>query len=315
MGPIFWIIVFIISLFALIKSSDIFTEKAEKIGLSLGMPSFVVGVTIVAIGTSLPELVSSIFAVIGGSSEIVLGNVLGSNIANIFLVLGIAAIIGKKLKISSGGIHIDLLFLIGSAFFLFLSLLDGVFSIGEGILSLLLGTIYIIYITKLSKKNQEIKKEMSDIKKEKLSFGFWIIFILSLVLIFFGAKYTIESVIQLSSIFNIAKELIAITAVALGTSLPELMVTISAARKGKPEIAIGNVLGSNIFNTLFVMGIPALIGSLTISPIMLSFGLPTMLVATLLYFFIIKDRDMTSWEGWLLLVFYIFFIGRLFNLF
>ena len=136
MGPIFWIIVFIISLFALIKSSDIFTEKAEKIGLSLGMPSFVVGVTIVAIGTSLPELVSSIFAVIGGSSEIVLGNVLGSNIANIFLVLGIAAIIGKKLKISSGGIHIDLLFLIGSAFFLFLSLLDNFKVSLNGLLSI-----------------------------------------------------------------------------------------------------------------------------------------------------------------------------------
>jgi cation:H+ antiporter len=314
MVPFLWIIIFIISLAVLIKSSDIFTEKAEKIGFHLGMPAFVVGVTIVAIGTSLPELISSIFAVLQGSSEIVLGNVVGSNITNIFLVLGIAAIMGKRLKVSSRIIHIDLLFLIGSAFFLFLSILDGKFSLLEGVLSLLIGIIYITYITKLSKRNNEIQKEMKGFTKEKLSFNFWISFILGVVLIFFGAKYTIESVINLSQIFNIATELIAVTAVALGTSLPELMVTISAVKKGKSEIAIGNVLGSNIFNTFFVMGIPALIGTLTIPKIMFNFGMPVMIVATLLYFFIVKDREITPWEGWLLLIFYVFFIGNIFNL-
>ena len=309
-----WVIIFIISLAVLVKASDFFTTSAEKIGLHFKIPPFIIGVTIVALGTSLPELISSIYAVFNGASEIVVGNVIGSNITNIFLVLGIAAIVAKKMKISFELIHVDLPLLIGSALFLTLALLDKVFSMGEAILSIIGIIIYLIYTTKIQ-KGHTTKKTKKEVKSlEKFQWHTVVILIASALFIFIGAKYTVESVINISEILNIGKEIIAITAVALGTSLPELVVSITAARKGKAEIAVGNVLGSNIFNTFAVMGIPALFGNLTIPNSILTFGLPVMIVATLLYLFITQDKEITRWEGSLLLLFYVFFVGKTFGL-
>jgi len=320
MLPLFiWVVIFIVSLIVLIKASDYFTDSAEKIGLYFGLPAFIVGVTIVAIGTSLPELVSSIFAVLKGSSEIVVGNVVGSNITNIFLILGIAAIIGKKIKVTYELVHVDLPLLIGSAFLLAVTIWDGIFTLPEALLCIGSIILYLLYTINVEKKHEDIetKKEMKEElkKRRKLDWKTLIILVVSAFFIYLGAEYTIESVIKLSEILNIGKEIIAISALSLGTSLPELMVTISAARKGKSELAVGNVLGSNIFNALAVMGIPAFFGTLIIPHNILTFGLPMMLVATLLYFFITQDKEITKWEGWMLIIFYVFFIGKVFNLF
>ncbi|MAG91338.1 conjugal transfer protein TraR [Candidatus Woesearchaeota archaeon] len=314
-----WVGIFLVSLFVLIKASDYFTEAAEKIGLFFRVPAFIIGVTIIAIGTSLPELISSIIAVLKGSSEIVIANVIGSNIANIFLILGIAAILSKKLKINFELIHVDLPFLVGSAFLLAITVWDGVFTLAEGLLSIVGIIIYSIYTIKSEErlKDKEIKKEMKGYLKKRRKLGIKTVFVLIIsgVFIYIGANYTIESVIKLSEILNIGKELIAITAVALGTSLPELTVTLNLAKKGKPEMAVGNILGSSIFNALAVMGIPALFGALIIPQSILTFGLPMMLIATLLYFFITQDNEITIWEGYMLIIFYVFFIGKLFNIF
>ena len=314
-----WIAVFVASLFVLIKASGYFTHSAEKIGLFFGLPVFIVGVTIVAIGTSLPELISSIFAVLRNSSEIVVGNVVGSNITNIFLILGIAAIVGKKLKITYELIHVDLPILVGSAFLFAAMIWDGVFTLPEALLSIVGIIIYFLYTINSEKRHEdvEIKKEMKEElrKKKKLDTKTIAILVVSAVFIFIGAKYTIESVIKLSEIFNLGKEIIAISVVALGTSLPELAVSITAVRKRKPEIAVGNILGSNIFNTFVVMGVPAFFGALIIPQSILSFGLPMMLIVTLMFFFITQEKEITKWEGYLLLLFYVFFIGKLFNLF
>ncbi|MAE42916.1 conjugal transfer protein TraR [Candidatus Woesearchaeota archaeon] len=314
-----WILVFVISLFVLIKASSYFTNSAEKIGLYFGMPAFIIGVTIVAIGTSMPELISSIFAVLKNSSEIVVGNVIGSNIANIFFILAIAAIIGKKLKITYGILHVDLPILVGSAFLFALMIWDGIFTLPEALLLILGIVIYFLYTLSLEKEHEdvEIKKEMKKelTRKKRLDAKTIAVLAVSAVFIYIGAKYTIEAVINLSEIFSLGKEIIAASAVALGTSLPELTVSIIAARKGKPEIAVGNVLGSNIFNTFVVMGVPALFGTLIIPQNIITFALPMMLVATLLFFFIAQEKEVTKWEGYLLLLFYVFFIGKLFNLF
>ena len=325
-----WLGVLVISLFVLIKSSDYFTDSAEKIGLWLGIPTFFIGVTIVAIGTSLPELISSIIAVFNNSSEIVIGNVLGSNIANIFLILGFAGIISRKhLKLSRSLLHVDLPFLLGTCFLLAIMIWDGKFTFFEGILSLFVLLIYSFYLIKTRERpEKEVRKQLRGVKgelanhqfkklppKKKLSLKVWIILLISIAFIYLGAKYTIESVINLSFLLNIGKEIIAISAVALGTSLPELIVTISAAKKGKPEIAVGNILGSNIFNILGVMGIPALFGILIIPSHILTFTLPVMIIATLMFLFITLDKEITKWEGWLLFVFYVLFIVKLFNLF
>ena len=314
-----WSVIFIISLIVLVKSADLFTSSAEKIGVRLGISAFIVGVTIVAVGTSLPELVTSLFAVFKGSTEIVASNVVGSNITNIFLVLGVAAILSrKKIKTSFGLIHVDLPFLIGSAFLFAITIIDGVFTFWEGIICLFTAVIYFIYTIKVSTKSTEkkIAKEVkSVVKLEKSRIIPWIILLIGAVLIYFSAGYLVESIIQLSTILDIGIGVITITAVALGTSLPELAVSVSAIRKGNMGMAVGNVLGSCIFNVLVVMGIPALFSRLTVPAEVIFFAMPMMLMATVLYFFIVQDDEITKWEGWLLVIFYVFFLGKMFNLF
>jgi len=300
------IAIFIASLIVLVKASDYFVNAAERIGLALGMSSFVVGVVIVGIGTSLPELVSSVLAVVGGSSEIVIGNVLGSNITNILLVLGVAAVIGKEFSIDYDLMKVDLPILLGSSFLLALMIWDTNFSTGEAILCLICLVIYIL--------NSFVKQpELEDEKRETAGGKYWMMLLLSPVFIFLGAKFTVDSVIAMSKILGIGAEVIALSAVALGTSLPEVMVTISATRKGNPEMAIGNIIGSNIFNTFVVMGVSALVGTLTIPKAIIEFSLPVFIFATVLYVVITMDKKVNRWEGGLLLAFYLFFIGQLYG--
>ena len=308
---IIWLIIFIVSLFVLIKASDFFTDAAEKIGISLGISPFLVGVTIVSIGTSLPELVSSIIAVYQNSSEIVFGNVMGSNIANIFLIIGTASLISSPLKILYELINVDLPLFVGSAFLLGLTVLDSNFSINEAIICILGYVVYVFYTISSGKEEQQ--SETIDTSQKSFPVKQIVIVIVSALFVFFGATYTIKSVTKISEILEIGKELIALSAVALGTSLPELIVTISAARKGNPEIAVGNVLGSNIFNSLIVMGIPRLTGKLEIPDDVLGSGLLVLLVGTILFFFVTQDKQVTRWEGLIFFIFYGWFIGNIFG--
>ena len=137
--------------------------------------------------------------------------------------------------------------------------------------------------------------------------------LISGIFIFLGAKYTIDSLIKISDQLSIGKDIIAVSAVALGTSLPELMVTINAARKGKAELAVGNVIGSNIFNVFVVIGVPGLIMPLPVSEALLTHSVPTLLAASLLMFFIVQDNKITTWEGWLFMMLYGWFMGTVFG--
>jgi cation:H+ antiporter len=135
--------------------------------------------------------------------------------------------------------------------------------------------------------------------------------ILAAVFLFYGAKYTVDSVIQLSLFLMVPSEIIAATVVAFGTSLPEVMVAIFAAKEGKAELALGNVLGSSIFNSYIVMGIPSFIGNIYVPDSVIAFSLPLMVIVSLLFFFFTQDKEITKWEGWMLVIFYIFFIMKL----
>ena len=315
MNLFIWLGIFVVSLYILVKSADKFTEFAERIGLKLGMSPFVVGLTIIAIGTSLPELISSIMAVLSGSSDMVIGNVLGSNIANICLILGIGAILIKKGKIEHDLRSIDLPFLIISIFLLGIFMLDGKITMLEGIFSLIGIIIFILYMK--SNIKDATKKEIAKgvlIQKDgssllKLGIGL----IVSSAFIFLGAKYTIDSAIQLSSLLNIGKSIISASAIAIGTSLPELSVTISLVKKKNITGAVGNVLGSNIFNTLGVIGISSLLGTLIVNEFMLIFVLPITLIATFMFYIITNDQKISKWEGALLLLFYLVFMTKLFT--
>jgi len=290
------------------------------VGSVSGIPSFIIGVTIVSVGTSLPELASSIVAVLRNSSEIVVGNVVGSNIANIFLVAGVPAIFWKRLLVSREYIKLDLLLLFGSALILTAMIWDGVFTLPEAILCVAGIAIYMTYIVKAEKARSKLnEKAIKDERtREEKKQTKWIIFkaliilVLCSFVIYLSAKYTIESVIKLSEILGIGQEIIAASAVALGTSLPELAVSLSAAKKGEADIVAGNIIGSNIFNTLAVMGISALFGTLVIPASILRFGLPIMLIATLLFILTLYDKKITRLEGWIAVLFYILFISSMF---
>lgn len=308
-----WIIVFILSLTLLIFSSDWFVDAAEKIGIFFKWPSFIVGVIIVGIGTSLPELASSIASVIQGSSEIVVGNVLGSNIANIFLVLGVAAIAGKYFELKYDILKVDIPFLITSALIISLMLRDLNFSIIEAVICLIFLFIY-VYISLKSNAIDEIIEDFEEGKNHDVKFLTWIMLVISPLLISIGANYAIKAVINISEILKVGNEVIALSAVALGTSLPEVMVTIQASKKGNMEMAVGNVIGSNIFNTFAVMGISAFIGKLTIPVDIMSLTVPVFLGATLMFIIITSDKKIFRFEGVLLIGFYIYFIGNLFGL-
>jgi len=326
MDILLWSLAFAGALAAVIKSADYFTRYAEKLGLLLKVSPFIIGVTVVSIGTSLPELATSIAAVFQGNSEIVIGNVVGSNTANILLVLGITAIVGKHIYIDKEIINVDLPIVLGSVIVLFLTTLDGIFEVTDGIICILMLITYIVYnvrshrvvppeeAKKISKIKRETKEEESPIKKKTLTLKYIIFITLSGTAIAAASHYTIMAVTNLSLLLNVKKEIIAISAVAIGTSLPELVVSVMAAAKGKGEMAIGNIMGSNIFNVLGVMGITSMFGSLTIPPEMISFTIPALLFITILYIFSSMDKEVTQWEGITFLLIYIAFMGKTFGL-
>lgn len=306
-----WLGVFVLSLVVLVKASDYFTDFSEKLGLALRIPPFIVGIIIVSVGTSLPELISSIIAAYSGATDMVVANVVGSNIFNILAIIGVASLITKKIILERDLINIDLPLLASfSALLVVTCVYWGEFVFIEGVICLIAFGVYLHY--SIVSREREIDKLS---KKEKLNF--WVIpgIIASGGFVFVGAYFTVESVINLSEITNIGTSVISLTAVALGTSLPELAVSVRAAMKQKFEIAIGNIIGSNIFNGTLVIGVSALIAPLKISAETLTIGIPFLAIATLLMIFTGISRKIHNWEGAIFILIYIVFLGKIFNFF
>lgn len=306
MDVLIWILFLLVSLAVLVKASDLFIDFGEVIGRSLGIPAFMIGVTIIAMGTSLPELVSSLVAVVleENASEIVAGNVVGSNITNICLVLGVVAVIKPGLQIDKSIFKVDFPFLIGSAIIISaLMFFDGIFTYVDGIICLLLFFIY-MFISIRNARN--LRPDQT--KKTKISLKTVAGLLFSALLIYIGAKYTVEAIIEISGLLMIGKELVALTIVALGTSLPELVVAIVAVKKGKSEMAIGNLLGSNIFNALAIMGLPSLFSTLMVPASITKFGLPLMIGVTFIYVILALQKRYRLIFGVILILIYIAYL-------
>lgn len=345
MGLLFWIIVLAVSLVVLLRASDFFIDGAERLGLYFKIPPFIIGVFVLGFGTSLPELVVSITSVIQKAPEIVIGNVLGSNITNVFLILGIAAIVVKESKIHFDFLSFDMPLAITSAFFITVTIWDGVFSVSDAIIFLAIFLVYIIYTVSHHKKTKEIVLgELEEIEKEKpapvprtfrhnlKNFSLriyslarkrvqkinWLTVakvVVSPFFIYLGAEYAVEAVIKISDFINIGSDVIAASVVALGTSLPELSVSYVTLKKGKIDEMLGNILGSGIFNILVVTSIPALIAPIAVPQEMIKVALPIMLVATVIFFIFAYDKKITRGEGIVLLIFYALYLGLIFNFF
>lgn len=303
------IIIFAVSLSVLLISANFFTNAAEKIGLKLGMSSFLVGVIIVGLGTSLPELVSAIIAVLENKSEIVTGAVIGSNVSNIFLIFGVITLYAKNfIYLKEEFIRIDLHFMLGSALIFVVLLFDGGIDLIDSIILLLAFGIYNFYLFSTEVPSSS---EMDKIKVQSIKFPIQIIIVVaSAVGVYLGADYVISSIVNISSALEIDESIVSATVLALGTSLPELVVSITASRRGNAPMAIGNILGSNIFNVLFIPGVAGLIGFINLPTDIGSFYPLSLIIASVFFYLITRDQRISKYEGMLMILFYVVFIYK-----
>ncbi len=318
----FWATVLVISLVILVKSADYFIASSEKVGLILGISPFFIGVTIVAFGTSLPELLTSIFAVWDNAGEIVAGNVIGSNIANILLVAGLTAVIAGKIKIKRDIVNLDLpLLLSATAGLTVMIAWDRIINFYEGVVALLFYFVYFFYLykTRQDTVSEELQKKWEETKAKiaapKMTFSLIAVLVLSGIFLVVGAKLTVISALKISTLLGITASAIALSAIAVGTSLPELAVTIRAANNGNGDMAIGNIFGSNLFNGSFIIGVSSLLGDLPISSDILFIAIPFLVIATVLYTFSGLSQRVYNYEGAMFVLIYVIFLAKLFNVF
>jgi len=305
----FWGLILVISLVILVKGADSFIGASEKIGKAFKLSPFVIGVLLVGIGTSLPEFASSVAALLSGNVEIITANAVGSNITNILLIVGILAILAKKFIIKQDLLASELsLFVVSTSLFIGVAF-DGVITQLESALLAIGFIIYLFYIIfGNSAEAPATAKYKADLPKGKVTRATIVSFVLGLGGVLLGAKFLIESVVSISDILGIGTGVIAITIVALGTSLPELFVSLAALRGGSTEVAIGNIFGSNAFNLLFAVGIPGLFSTLPLDPKTLSIGIPILAVASFIFVITGIAHRIYRWEGLMFLVYYAFFV-------
>ena len=290
-------IIFAISLAALLYSAKLITDSAIHFARVLGASDFIVGATVVALGTSLPELSSSIEAMRSGLPGIVIGNVIGSNIANIALVLGITSIF-YIIKTKRNILKKDIPFLFISALATVIVLLDFKITSTEGIILLTIYLAYLAYSIKIHKSHDKHKKA-------KLKPSSILLFFIGLTGIIYAAKYLISSSTVIMSSLGISEAIIGFILIAIGTSLPELATSIVAARKGKTDLMIGDIIGSNTFNSLVVLGASSFMGTVSAPSSFITTALPSMLLLTVFLAYVVYDKKITKLEGATLLTLYI----------
>lgn len=300
-----WIVIFVISLGVLIKGTDWFLEGAEEMGKRLGFSPFIVGVLIVGLGTSFPELTSSLFALYQGASDVAVANAVGSNIANILLVGGLLAFVGKNVKTTKTLLRADIPFLVIATLVLLAVAYNGDVVFSEAVVLVLMYGFYLIHTIVYSPTVEHVPISRSTKKDTALKIS------VGLLGLLIGAKFFIDSVIAMSVLLGLSTGVLALVFVALGTSLPELIVSIRAAQSGRGEIALGNIFGSNIFNALVVVGIPALFASLTVDIQTLHTGLSFMLIATTLFVVSSISNRFKKADGLMYILVYAYFLLQL----
>ena len=293
----------IVGFIMLIKGADFFVEGASKIADKFGIPQLVIGLTIVAMGTSAPEAAVSISAAFKGSAEISVGNVLGSNILNVLIILGITGLI-RTIPVQETTVKKEIPFTILITLVLaFFGLADGQVDRGEGVILWALFGLYLYYLLRMAKSGQADVEEVEAGENDSI-LKLIVLVVLGGVLIVWGSDISVDAATKLAQIFGMSERFIGLTIVALGTSLPELVTSVTAAIKGKTDIAVGNIVGSNIFNILFVLGTSALIIPI---PYAADFKFDSMVAAiamVLLWGCVFKDKKMGKPGGLMMLAAY-----------
>jgi cation:H+ antiporter len=308
---LFNIFLLIIGLFVLIIGGDFLVRGASSIALRAHISPLVVGLTIVAFGTSAPELLISINAALAGSPDMTMGNVVGSNICNLALVLGITALIGP-IKVNSDSIKIDWPVTMGSALLLYFVVKekDAVIDSIEGLVFLFLLIVYTVYIIRKSRKETKAliaAEESLDVPEASNNIWKDVIYIVGgCIGLFFGAEWFVGGAKEMATFLGVSERVIGITVLALGTSLPELVTAIVASIKKETDLALGNLMGSNIFNILSILGITSLIKDIHVSEIIIHHDMTVMLGITLLILpMMFYKRTITRVSGVILLIIYV----------
>ena len=300
------LILLIVGFILLIKGSDFFVDGSSNIASILKIPTLIVGLTIVAFGTSAPEAAVSITSSLSGNNALAVSNVIGSNLFNMMLIIGLCALL-RELKIGRDVLNKDLPFLV-----VITAILSGFIIIGwsisrvEGIILFLLIIGYVSYLV-YSAKNT---KEAQIVDKPKMGLLRSIIYIIGgMAGIIIGADFVVDSASYIAMAFGMSETLVGLTIVAIGTSLPELVTSLTALKKEENQLIIGNVIGSNIFNILFVLGASSIISPITINPNML-IDVALMLVVTILFFIFGKTQDKyDKKEGFILVALFIAYMA------
>lgn len=259
MEIILQILLLVVGFALLIKGADLFVEGASKVADKFGIPQIVIGLTIVAMGTSLPEAAVSISAAVKGSADITIGNVVGSNILNVLIILGLTAVI-RSVSVKRNTIRYEIPFTILVTVILSVMGLSD-FTVGrvEGVILWVFMILYLVYLLWISKTDKDAIEEVPEAEKGDAVWKMLLFIVLGVVMIIVGSDLSVDAATAIAIDFGMSERLVGLTIVALGTSLPELVTSCTAAIKGKADIAVGNIVGSNIFNILFVVGTTALI--------------------------------------------------------
>lgn len=287
------------------KGADWFVEGAAGIAMRFGIPQLVIGLTIVAMGTSAPEAAVSIAAAVKGNADITIGNIVGSNILNILVILGLAASI-VPIAVARSTVRIEIPFMIAVTALLFYQGRDGSISLADGGVLMVAFAAYMMYLYTMAMKSNVD----SDLEEPGLPLGRCLLGAVGgLALIIAGSNVTVGAATSIATYAGLSERFIGLTIVALGTSLPELFTSVAAARRGNADIAIGNIVGSNIFNILFVVGLSSLIIDI---PFASAFNFDTYVAlgaAVLLWLCVLRTQRLQRWAGVLMLVCYAVYLG------
>lgn len=298
------LLLLVIGFVMLMKGADWFVDGASKIADKFGIPQLVIGLTIVAMGTSMPEAAVSISAAAKGSAEITIGNVLGSNILNILIILGVTSVI-RAISVQKSTIRYEMPFVIFvSALLALLGLFDGTVSRLEGVILWIFMILYLLYLLHMAKKGQPLEDDVPQLSEKDTPLKLVLLVLVGIVMIVWGSDITVDAATALARIFGMSERFIGLTIVALGTSLPELVTSVTAAIKGKSDIAVGNIVGSNIFNILFVVGTTALITPVAYSSSFMVDSIVAIASAALLLICVIPKKKLTRPAGILMLAAY-----------
>ncbi len=294
-------VIFIIAMGGLIFGADFIINQSERIALRFNISEFVIGSTLVALGTSLPEMAASIAASIHGKADMAIANAIGSNIMNITLVLAVIFLITKQFKTNRDFFAKDSIWAMMPVMFFLLMSIDGLITTTDAILLLILMVAYIFFLFE-DARGLEMEEIDEELKKNFSWLSSILLLIIGFVFVIVGAHFAVDSASNIAKSFGVSEWVIGVVLISFGTSLPELIISVSAALKGKAEMAIGNIIGSNLANISVVIGASALVNELHFSLAEHAFDVALMTAATILLVYITANKLYSKPAGISLLI-------------